>query len=338
MQKIVYLFGAGASCKCLPLVKEIPDQFGSFIGFLEVNLLKVSDKEEFKEVENISKRELTSLLINDLKKLSNAIGSHDSIDVYAKKLYLKNEEEELKNLKLCMSAFFTFVQMTRGYDRRYDSFFASLLKEDSLDLPNNVRIISWNYDFQFELAFADFYHDKRVDSCSSVLNVVSKFSSDQVRPKKFSIFKLNGTASLTWGNYFYKNNFISDFNFVIEQGLDKIEEIVHNYSKGTRNRKVEPVLSFAWEREPDRYNISKQALAEIEDGKILVVIGYSFPFFNREIDRMLIGGMKELTKVYVQDISSKRIIERIKAIRTDYSNLEIVPYDDTEQFLLPDEL
>jgi hypothetical protein len=39
----------------------------------------------------------------------------------------------------------------------------------------------------------------------------------------------------------------------------------------------------------------------------LVVIGYSFPVFNREIDNRLIGKMAKLTKVYIQDANPERI-------------------------------
>lgn len=68
------------------------------------------------------------------------------------------------------------------------------------------------------------------------------------------------------------------------------------------------LLSFAWEDETNdtkkiflekRMPIAK-AIAEKTD--ILVVIGYSFPFFNRKIDDEIFKAMKQrLFKIYLRD-------------------------------------
>jgi hypothetical protein len=68
------------------------------------------------------------------------------------------------------------------------------------------------------------------------------------------------------------------------------------------------------------------------------VIGYSFPFFNREVDRRLIGEMPLLRKIYIQDKDTEAIAQRIKAFRNDYSNIEFVHFKNYSQFVLPNEL
>jgi len=52
--------------------------------------------------------------------------------------------------------FFIFEQTRIPADMRYDTFYASTLKVETdskktqLNLPENIQVISWNYDYQFE--------------------------------------------------------------------------------------------------------------------------------------------------------------------------------------------
>jgi len=71
---------------------------------------------------------------------------------------------------------------------------------------------------------------------------------------------------------------------------------------------------------------------------ILVVIGYSFPFFNRDVDRLIIGEMKNLLKVYIQDPYAADVKETFQAINDRIDPNMIIPLDNTKQFLLPPEL
>ncbi len=99
------------------------------------------------------------------------------------------------------------------------------------------------------------------------------------------------------------------------------------------------MLSFAWEDyEFNAPKITDKAIVATKDTEILVIIGYSFPFFNREIDRKIIGEMKSLRKVYFQDKSPDNIKLRFQAIRENVEGIEFVLYHDVEQFLLPFEL
>ena len=100
---------------------------------------------------------------------------HYTVDTYARKLWLQNKKIKLKTLKEFLCLFFAFEQSSRSdklpniYDKqseygvnethihtpldyRYDVFMATLLDRDML-LPENISIISWNYDYQLELAY-----------------------------------------------------------------------------------------------------------------------------------------------------------------------------------------
>jgi hypothetical protein len=101
------------------------------------------------------------------------------------------------------------------------------------------------------------------------------------------------------------------------------------------NPKIYPLVNFAWESSHIQDYLAKaEEIAKLTS--ILVVIGYSFPFFNREIDRRIIRSMTNLTKVYIQDINPESIIERLSSIITESKN--IIPIEDVEQFYLPPEL
>ena len=76
--------------------------------------------------------------------------------------------------------------------------------------------------------------------------------------------------------------------------------------KTTLNR--ETLLSFAWEDEAisskkifheQRLPVAREIASQTQ---ILVIIGYSFPFFNRDIDKVIMNTMMpSLQKIYVQD-------------------------------------
>jgi hypothetical protein len=73
-----------------------------------------------------------------------------------------------------------------------------------------------------------------------------------------------------------------------------------------RNSKSKPLITFAWEKDSETkkslinsYEIAKEI---IKDTTILVIIGYSFPFYNREVDNMIFDVLKpSLKKIYYQD-------------------------------------
>lgn len=110
------------------------------------------------------------------------------------------------------------------------------------------------------------------------------------------------------------------------------------------------LISFAWENLNEDYSFKENevlsnALSVAEKTEILVIIGYSFPIFNREIDRKIIEIMK-IQKVYIQDKEPEKIksimINAFKAFQPidDQHNLQ-VPFHlerNVDQFIIPFEL
>lgn len=334
---ITYLIGAGASRETLPIVNEIPGRLKSTIELLRKNEFLISNSEDFKDVQGKTQLELLESLIGDLTWVLEKSENHASVDTFAKKLYIKSNRKELYKLKVAFSIYLIIEQTINQCDRRYDSFFASILNGEG-EFPSNLKIMNWNYDFQFEKAYAEYSGSREVYVNQSRLNVTNKYSNSRHNnSEKFGIFKLNGTSTILEHNlnhYYYFDNF--------EDQLSKpfLQSLLRNYGvMQLSNQNLSPGLSFAWEGSYDKnrdiIQITKENTANTD---ILVVIGYSFPFFNREIDRDLIKNMTNLKKVYFQSPDAENIKERFWAIRTDIIGDNLKCRFDVGQFLLPDEM
>lgn len=337
--KITYLFGAGASKNALPIVNEIPKRLEFVIELLKSDEFKLSDSEKFADLSlNQSKREIQNVLIEDLEWLLEKSSNHASIDTFAKKLYIKGERDNLNRLKLSFSVYFVIEQFINKADMRYDSFFASLLKDDVSKFPNNVRVLSWNYDMQFEKAFSEYTDQREYSANQALLNVITKYGYETPNDSRFSILKLNGSTNLTqhvgWDQYQYFSEFGDELSIdVLSKAIRNYASLRFGVAKGFSG------LSFAWERfgEPEK-DIILHAKKETANTVILIVVGYSFPYFNREIDRDIIQNMKYLKKVYFQAPDADNLKERFLSIREDMPDERLVSRFDVDQFLLPNEL
>jgi len=359
MTKVTYLFGAGASANALPVVNELPQRINELVDNWikgenrNINLL-LPDNERFTDLDK-SKRDYQNQLLQDMKWVAEEARKHASVDTLAKKLFLKKfmvsnkENEKLNRLKIALAMFFVFEQTRVPTDTRYDAFFASILNVDNNDprkiqvnLPEKIRIISWNYDYQFERVFSDYIGEHNLKKIQELLNVVSKYS--EVRPKPgFSIVKLNGTTTFSGKGKLKDLEPLS--NVTVQLNSDTVSALTNYYALAWDSpQNYYPNLSFAWEGEGTRGEptipVVEKAIECSQDTDILVVIGYSFPFFNRKIDREIIKNMKGLKRAYFQAPAPhhEKIRTRFQAIRQDIAPENLIAYDEVESFLLPDEL
>jgi len=341
MNKITYIFGAGASRNALPIVKDIPDRLKSLINLLESEKLQLSTEEKFKDtgLENLeSKNFYQKKLIKDLQWLLDYESKHSSVDTFARKLSIIGDHQNLKKLKVVLSVFFTFEQIIKQPDKRYDSFFASLYNEVN-ELPKNVRILSWNYDSQFELSYLQYSREINTSNIQVALNISYKYGNNHERDK-FGIYKLNGITGLRRHNSYEFVHYGYTNNLNVEFDINIVNEIIRSYTVGKFSKKNIPLFSFAWETDSNKKSIIEIAREATEDSIALVVIGYSFPVFNRNTDREIIGAMKNLKRVYFQAPDAEILIERFKAIKNDIKekDIELIPKYDLEQFVIPYEL
>ncbi|MBU2915999.1 SIR2 family protein [Reichenbachiella agariperforans] len=337
--KITYLFGAGASKNALPIVNEIPERLKLVIDLLKSEEFKLPESEKFEDLNlDLSKRKVQNVLIEDFEWLLDKSANHASIDTFAKKLFIKKERNDLDRLKLSFSVYFIIEQFNNKVDMRYDSFYASLLKDSISNFPKNVRVLSWNYDVQFEKAFSEYTNRNDYNTNQTFLNVITKYGYDTPNDSRFSILKLNGSTNLMQSVGRDQYQYFSEFQDSLT--TEVLSKVVRNYaSLRLTDTRGFSGLSFAWERfgEPEK-DIVLHAKNETANAEILIVIGYSFPYFNREIDREIIQNMKHLKKVYFQAPDAEHLKERFLSIREDLPNESLVTRFDVEQFLLPNEL
>lgn len=381
---VTYLLGAGASAQALPVVSDMKDRMQFFMNILENS---PPDLGLFEGIDGESK---SNIITNFKKVLSEAL-VHSSPDTYAKKLFLKGDNEKLKWLKAFLSTYFLFEQgqmvdnlgmnsfrkehfqntmfqnylevevdekneflqkINKNLDERYDVFLATLLEKETRVLPPHINILSWNYDFQIELSYYEFFKDS-IDliEIGDILKVYPLITKDDCK-----IIKLNGIAGLYQFDqagrsriaYEQMNNFLTSKRF--EDFLKPYFNLfLNNLDKPAEGNQFNPFLNFAWEPNPFS-NIGNKLASEIlSKTEILVIIGYSFPNFNREIDKVLLktfmsgsgsNDSKIGKKIYYQAPQPYigGLVRRLKGLMPSGWHNKIFEHDETDQFLIPYEL
>lgn len=319
-KNITYLLGAGASANCLPVIDELPKRLELFKGLL---LNKVAYNDQSLEIVTSEIIEDAKDLIEQIDKIGVELLRHKTIDTVAKKLYLIKEcHPYLVILKKVLIVYFLFEQsyfdgdIREGVvkqipDKRYDALIATIISKQvgNLSLPNNFKIITWNYDLQFEIAYREYLLQLNRSQIQEKLQAIpspSFLEKSVFDPSKFCLIRLNGVAGFT--SAFSIKRKLSNFELV-----KVLIKFVHLY----KNISDEELSNFiySWEN-PNEFlytnknveNIKEIAKQVMSQTDILVIIGYSFPLFNRSIDKELISACAgNAKKIYIQDPRAKEI-------------------------------
>ena len=220
-------------------------------------------------------------------------------------------------------------QVTYKADMRYDAFLANILT-DKCQIPDDITILTWNYDSQFEIALRTYLPQLSNLLISPIC--LSTYESSDLHVR-YKIFKINGSAT------FSDEKPISRFCTADEQKLSERSirrEILWYYGNGN----LQSNLSFAWDKSFTDYFYHTIA-KEVEDAITLVVIGYTFPYFNRETDRKLLSRMGNLRNIIIQDPNAEALIQNVQAVFPDYNTfkgISIQPEKHVESFIIPREL
>ncbi|MBV6647072.1 MAG: hypothetical protein KI790_16565 [Cyclobacteriaceae bacterium] len=337
---ITYLFGAGASYNALPLDKNLHDQISKLAIRLEKNCTHL--------LSNIS-------LIEDLHWLSEKSKSHETVDTYARKLHMHiitphevpvfydsykkvDLSNEYRRLKDTLSAYFILSQFERKEDR-YNKLLSHVLHKERpsvLSMKENIRIATWNYDSQLEIAFADNYRNSTTKDvfgmlgsypCPFLLGDSFYGHSDDFDPREYRtpVIHLNGIAGLTCNEQrsFEMSELINSRTFE-----DLVQSISNIYNSSNS------FLFFGWDEENTSINL---AYEEFQETDVLVVCGYSFPSFNKKVDYTIIESMKALKKIYIQDLTPENVKSKLEML-VSQTDIEYVLEKNVDSFLIPYEL
>lgn len=355
MSKIIYYIGAGASYgnknkrelldegtederllvhEGLPVVNEIAK---SLVAFQESvrNVDIIASKsytfmDKYKTI-GTDVNCIRSRLLKDIKELHKAAKEHSTIDTYAKKLYLTKQVRQLEKLKNVLATFFIWIQLESKTDQRYDTFLANILQMDNLSLPLNISVISWNYDSQFELAYKNYSNNN--------LPIYDKLGENSMQNNQNSgvIFKLNGSAN--FGDFNMVDYILNHRERDVHPLVQLIEYYGHLEADTTElGFDFHSHLSFAWESTKRQKEMITTINQITSDTEAVVVIGYSFPYFNREIDRAIFSKVPTLKTIYIQDPNPESVEPSLRAVLDENRNVKIEYQKDCTQFYLPREL
>ncbi|MEQ9262933.1 MAG: hypothetical protein RLP14_07230 [Owenweeksia sp.] len=319
-RNVTYLLGAGASANAIPVVSQ-----------MEARLIEMSRIITSIDANNATLKEIRE----ELRWLAKHHKKYYSIDTAAKIFYHKEgrNSESLRRLKKVVSLYFVLEQISipdfdlsaydpgeaikkgiyyEAIDNRYYRLLAYYLGNNHIPkLPENLHFISWNYDFQLELAFHEFGNNTYLRETSEEINSLPRESRHKLNTgdvDRGKVIHLNGVAGLLTSPL--------DKRYSTQSLVDQL----HLSRKDLFSKKLQELnilekfdcdrtLSFAWEEESmskDYLAKAAQVMLETDD---LVVIGYSFPNFNREVDSILISNFWReglgTKRIFYQDISDK---------------------------------
>jgi hypothetical protein len=323
--RITYYFGAGASANSIPMVEGIQRRLTDFTSFLNESNNELQRNFGFSEDGHIG------LKLNEASKTwINQIQESPSIDTLAKRLYDHKKNEDYREYKAFLTVLFNYFHFVKIVENqatlsskiegRYENLLRSINQSFSdmflySRIPSNFNFISWNYDFDFFLTLVK-------ESKQNLILAEAESAKDAFL--KVGLFNLNGSSR--FGEYSLNppNSKISLFKCLAEI----FNRIVENKDKNA--------LKFAWE---DLELNSQFLLQRAKEPKYVVVIGYSFPSFNRELDNVFFQNLENTEIVYVQgrDYSDSQRIERYLRQIFRYKKLpfEILPVESPFFFVPP---
>lgn len=273
------------------------------------------------------------------------------VDVLAETLF-KTSEIDFKRLKRILAIYFLIEHSLSGVDLRYKTFITTLYsinKHSRIEFGDNVRILSWNYDCQFEEAL---FEKRGINNSRSVMKYMDKsivtrsqFISDSYNSSDLFLLKLNGAAHV----YKYDQSHSSLFNDIVNYSslymfellllpegarLNELMRLFCEVYIDDRKSNCVNTISFAWDEEREGLieKISNYDYLKTVDE--VVVIGYSFPSLNWEIDNAIFSQIPS-NNVYIQCVESdfKAIKGRLQILSAPEKS--ILPVFGLNEFYVP---
>ncbi len=298
-EKFLYFLGAGASAQALPIVKKKTEWRDSLPNCMEIIAKEIrTNTQGYAHIDS----DFFNGIANNLEWLASESRKYTTIDTYAKFLHL-NDREKLRTLKTTLSTYFFIEQIWyQRVDPRYLVWLTSVLSYPP-EFPDNIKILTWNYDSQMQLTAEKFRKESIIFKGAATTHrppLIRYFpnigwsGSLNVTPEETSLFHLNGMAGFYYSKK-YNRYLHTQLDLVDHKDLELIKDFIENT--------YDVPLDFAWESVEDvlKLNFINKM---ISDTTIMIVIGYSFPFFNRDIDKKVFDILKssgKLKKIYFQD-------------------------------------
>lgn len=311
--KVTYLLGAGASAHAVPTSAYMNSSIRVFLD----ELISVRGKVNLPLVEPAAMDEMLTRMTEEASVLWSELKEHKNVDVYGRQLYLTHQLAKSRQLKALVSAFLIFHQLENGIDKRYDQFLANILdKNDKLEVnfPMELLLLSWNYDFQLEMAASSYLRQNFTDKIQELMSFFPRVQVQDLEREmlnKFSVIKLNGTVAGTLPdeiNFLPLTLAVKPVENHPAETLRKIrlaEAIAHYNRYSDKKSNAVSNIMYAWEVSSIQKRMRSYLKYKSYNTDVLVVVGYSFPTFNRRFDRELLANMQLLKEVCIQAPSNE---------------------------------
>lgn len=307
---VAYLFGAGASANALPVSGKFHERLFDFVNDMKSN----SDASP-----------IDMDLMNGFSWLEKET-ANETVDILAKTLhFFRADEKALLKLKRLLSCFFTFEQATNPLDRRYSDLLTYFLVPHAggfAELPNNISFVSWNYDTQLERAFYNILAGLPKPANDAVLKHVMTQLHD-------NLVHLNGECG-TKRPGLYGQEFTLAFGTDKKSAYDAIKGM---YSDAT----FQPDIHFVFENDKRTQfflqGIIKEAFSKADT---IVIVGYSFPDYNENVDGQILHMIGGKTKVYLQvsPTDTEIVIKRMNRLMK-INVIQVEPWQNLDSFYKP---
>ena len=345
-KELTYILGAGASYQSIPVVKSFSNRFSTFLLFLH---------NFYSESNDFNNGRGRIQYLKDYHEIGEALYrdflNHQSFDTYFKKLFHTKQEDQIQLAKKFLHLYFiwehslqmeskpqlfneTIFWKQSQIDRRYDAMIAGLLKPimGKSEVFCRTNFISWNYDLNLISSIKNFF---------SPIETFGEFFKEITIQN--NVWKIGDQITIMNG-FFYSKHY--DSQKIITDNIYKDifgkKLIGTDYLTSSFIDNDSETIRFAWESENSISELAKETIKKSDE---IVVIGYTFPLYNRLIDHdyfngILLGGKT----IYFQDPQSEKLKESIKTdfdIRinmensTDNNHTSIKAIENCDSFFIP---
>lgn len=343
--RIIYFLGAGASCgeyrsnetdfpyegSRIPLVS----QFENAARSIPIILNSASGRNVGPATEYIKFKQ-NERFWHSWNLVCNEIRDSFSPDTVARIYELQGQKESYLSSLNLIGLVIDYYQRLNGLDKRYDVFLSSIAKveKEGVVFPENLTVYTWNYDLQFEMYLYKLFHNR--DNVDFETFRYNSLGPNQFAPDNFSLIKLNGDIRST------RIDIARQLKGPISNPAETILTIASDlYKTGSLSDLIYDSLDFGWGR--NALNLISRNAEPLKEAKELVVIGYSFPAFNREVDNYLLNEFARTAgmngkRIVVQcggasDEIAEKLNERLISMNPEYDEVvDIVPYSSTREF------
>lgn len=323
MSKIVFLLGAGASADALPTVKAFSKELLS----IKNRIVDYNRKSDFElQITRCFNQKYGEFSLFDYERY------FESIDSFAKYVCIA-DPEKYEDLKKIITLVFTFNQYRlKKIDKRYLSFITSIVDMNGHWPEHDISIVTWNYDRQFELAYKKLYSEFGNQNLDFFL----------VRLNEVADFELS-TSIQTEGIY---PGLEDGLNFELNNEQNNLSDNGHIKRISVLLNDLKSQIQYAWDPGLFQDTAVREAIDMLGDCQYLVSIGYSFPYFNRDIDRRLLETFRynsiEGKRLIVQDVkgTADSIVEKLKSQFSFLASqqkplVNMQPYEEVDSFYIP---